>query len=210
MAAMPVANALADSAVALGIRTSGDAIADEVEELLADPLARFMMHPNWPSAASPEGLPFEFSLAIGHDGTPSIRYAIDFTDHSQGLAGNWGRYLQHAVEITESPEASSEVWDLISKHLDGMPPLFRTRVMHGAGYAPNGQRRATLYFRARWLSTAQLRRRFPGPMRALDETLRLHGGPYPSHLEAMGYDFADGRVMRTKLYQPLPLTQETT
>src|SRR6266567_4102160 len=68
---MGVVNALADSAVGLGIRTSGDAIAEEIEELLADPLARFTAHPNWPSAASPAGVTLEFSVAVGHDGTPS-------------------------------------------------------------------------------------------------------------------------------------------
>jgi hypothetical protein len=95
-----VAEAIADSAVALGIRDRADTIADEMQGLIALPFDWFRQHSNWPSGLSECGVPFEFSIALDHDSNASIRYAVDCTDHRQGLAGNWSRYLDYSARIT--------------------------------------------------------------------------------------------------------------
>ena len=101
MFAKLLAEAVADSFVSVGIAERADEVTDEVECLLAEPLGLFFEHPNWPSAATPGGFPFEFSVAIANNTGPVIRYAVDVTDHRRGLAGNWNRYLECAKRIVD-------------------------------------------------------------------------------------------------------------
>lgn len=201
MRAGALGEAMAECGVALGLSEGGEEIASEVEALLTGVMARFDAHPHWPSAASPDGVPFEFSLSIGAGGAPTLRYAVDLTDHATGLAGNWDRYLRCGAALTGA--SRGDIWDLVARHLDGIPAMYRTRMMHGAGFGLGGQRRSTLYFRAAWLSGAELRSRFPAPLAAADETCRAYGGTPICGLEAMSYDFSEGRAARVKLYQPL-------
>lgn len=205
-----LAEAIADSVVSLGIRERADDVADEVEYLMLEPLGWFLNHPNWPSGIAYRGIPLEVSVAIAGNNSPSIRHSVDVTDHRQGMAGNWSRYLEHAEHIMgRTTDQTPQLWGLLAKHLDGIPATSRTRVAHGVGYAPSGFKRTSLYFNTSWLSYAELENRFPDYTSAIDKTLNKYGGSRPSNLEWISYDFDGGEIVRTKFYWELSTNDQT-
>jgi hypothetical protein len=153
-----------------------------------------------------DGAPFELTVALGNDGSSSIRYTFDTGDHRQGLASNWYRYLESAEAVTGTPPYRlPELWELFAKHLDGTAPLVRTPVVHGIGYGARELKRGTLYFHTYWLSHSSLLGRFPD----YTDTSRHFDG-YPSiQLQAISYDFVEGEKHRTKFYQILDYDGQT-
>lgn len=203
MFAKRLAEAIGDSIVTVGISESANDVVDEVEYLLSEPLDLFLNHPNWPSGLTSDGVPFEFSIAISGDDSLSIRYAVDTTDHRQGIGGNWSRYLEYAKGITRiASDQYPRLWKLLTKHLDGTPPLFRSRMVHGVGYGSFGSRRSTLYFTTRWLSNEELEKRFPSLTSAIESILNQYSGHHLSNIDIISYDFIDtGEVASTKFYR---------
>jgi hypothetical protein len=209
-----VAEAIADSAMALGIRDRPDPIADEIHGLIELPFDWFRQHSNWPSGLSESGVPFEFSVAINHAGSASIRYAVDCTDHRQGLAGNWNRYLDYAARaIGFGPSQPEKLWSLLGKHLDGISPLFRTPLLYGVGYGTHERRRASLYFNTRWMSHPQLKKRLihSESKNLLAYVLDQYGSSQPPEISGVAYDFDDRHqdVITSKVYTWLNLTERT-
>jgi hypothetical protein len=210
-AAKLVAEAIADSAVALGIRDSTNTIADEIQGLITLPFDWFRQHSNWPSGLTDCGVPFEFSVAIHPDTSASIRYAFDCTHHGRGVAGNWTRYLDYAARVTSlGPLQLENLWSLLGRHLDGIPPSFRTPLLCGVGYGANGQRRASLYFNTRWMSHTQVKQRLTNSENLLSYVFERHGSFRP--LEGVAYDFDDGHQdpVTVKTYVSFDLTKLTT
>lgn len=211
MLAKLLAEAVADSVVLIGIRERAEEVADEVEYLLTEPLGWFLKHPNWPSGLTLEGFPFKLSVDIASNNNPSVRYTVDVTDHRRGMAGNWSRYLECAKHINmgTATDQTSQLWDLLAKHLDGIRATSRTRMMHGAGYGKSEFKRSSLYFTTRWLSYAELENKFPDYTSAIDRTLKKCGGSQPSYLDLISYDFVDGEIARIKLYWRLSPNEQT-
>jgi len=206
-----VARAMAESIEAVNIRDCADEVKDEVTYLLAGPLSWYLSHPNWPSGFNSSGrIPLEISVAMAPDGRSAIRYGVDITDYRQGMADNWGRYVDCAKYITgTAADQTYRLWDLLARHLNGIPPTVLTRMLHGAGYGSSGFRRAALYFNMRWLSYSRLKKRFPQYVSAIEKNLNECGVLYPSFVEWISYDFIDNEIGRTKCYWQLDPTSQT-
>lgn len=215
MIAKRLAEALGDVAVAAGIRNEGTEVACEAEQLLSEPVTWFLRHPNWPSGLAPRNVPIELSISIAGDGTPCLRYSADGTDHRLGLGGNWARYLREATRLASEVGVSpAAVWKLLATVLDGAPPLFRSRLTHGVGYAAGGEKRVSFYFSTRWLTDPNFRDRFPELADSVQQAADCWGSPAPPYFDGLAYDLPGrGTNLRTKLYhwlgddQPLPLSQ---
>jgi len=196
-----LAKAIGDSVVSLGIRESAKDVEDELEYLLKEPLDLFLMHPNWPSGLTLSGIPIEISLAISSDGSPSIRYVVDITNHREGLAGNWNRYIEYTTAII-GKDQSSQLWRLHAKHLDGISPLFRSRMFHGVDYGPNGFKCATIFFSYKnWIPYLKLEKQFPSFASAIDKSLNQYNGHHPPYVDIISYDFtSNGEIASNKFY----------
>jgi hypothetical protein len=169
----PIASRLAAALGAvvadLGIRDDPGAAVQEVHELIADPVALFQRHAVWPSLLTDSGVPVEVSLRVGGAGGPALRCVADVTDQGASFADNWSRYVENAHRVAADAATVDEVWDLCRVHLDGVPPGFRSRIIHGLGYARQGWRRGSLYFRTGWLPPAELMTRLPAVAAVLAE-----------------------------------------
>ncbi len=215
MLARRLAEALGDVAEAAGIRDDGTEVAYESEQLLSEPLAWFLCHPNWPSGLASENVPIELSISMGGDGTPWLRYSVDCADHRMGLGGNWPRYLREATRLASGVGVPpSVVWQLLASVLDGSPPLDRSRLYHGVGYAGGGAKRVSLYFSTAWLTYPNFRERFPDLVEPVGQAIDRWGSPRPLCFDGLAYDLTGQEpAHRTKLYQwlgcdvPSPLNE---
>lgn len=195
-----LAGLVGEAAACLGIRPGPEAVASDVLALVRDPLTRFERHPVWPSLLTATGLPLELSLKLG-GGPPALRCAVDVTDHRVGAEANWSGYLDYAEGVAGPAGATArDLWELCRLHLNGVPSGFRSRMMHGLGYAAPDWYRGSLYFRTGWLRPEQLAKRFPDEMALLAELRRLHGFPAATSVEVLGYDYSAGDPVRPKVY----------
>jgi hypothetical protein len=204
----PLAHRLAEFqgalAVNLGIRDDGGAIVREVGDLIAEPVTLFQQHAAWPSLLTDSGIPVELSLRLTAAGEPSLRCVSDVTDHRVSLADNWSRYVDYARRVAADAAGVDEVWDLCRLHLDAVPTGFRSRMIHGLGYAKQDWRRGSLYFRTSWLPARALTSRLPAVATALAEVERSYGSPVSGEVEVMGYDFVPRQPVRAKAYSWTP------
>jgi hypothetical protein len=198
MLADSLAQAIAETAVAVDIRQRAGDLVGEIRRLLAEPVARYLEHPNWPSTLTYGGFPLEFSVSLARDGRPSVRYTVDVTDLRQNVAGNWPRYLECAGEITGA--AREELWRLFAAHLDGATFKGQSFVAHGVGYGHGGAKRSTLYFSARGMDDAAFASRFERHLACRRESWRGRGADCLPQPHGVSYDFGDGRIGRTKFY----------
>lgn len=147
-----VSEAVGDVAQTLHISSAAQAVARIVEGLIREPLDLFNTHPVWPSGLGVDGFPVEFVLNIGNAIEPSIRVNVDATDHRDGLLLNARRYAETVARVGhDSPDLVRDVQALQRRHLDGIPPLFRSRALHGIGISKNS-RRLGVYFSSKWMS----------------------------------------------------------
>lgn len=182
---------VADLLVELGIRARPDSETAELRALLTTAWSNHLACPDAGSSLTSSGAPFEVSIKLDAGDQLALRYVVDTADHRCDLAGNRGRYLDHARAISGAPDLADE---LVQRHLDGVAPGEPARVMHGVGFAARDQRRATLYFPTSRLSPDELGSRLVGDHPTVT-------GP----VEVVGYDLAGGRISRCKTYQWLPL-----
>jgi hypothetical protein len=192
----------------LVIRDDAGGVADEVAGLIEEPVALYAAHPVWPSLLTDSGLPVEISLRLGVRG-PAVRCVADVTDHRSDNTHNWSRYVDHARRICAGgADTDSVVWDLCCRHLDGAPRTFRSRMVHGLGYGRAGWRRASLYFRVRWMDEHELGRRLPDELELLAKVARTYATPVDRRIEVVGYDLVPGRPVRAKAYSWCPVDPE--
>ncbi|MFI9597881.1 hypothetical protein [Nonomuraea sp. NPDC052265] len=182
-----------------------DSRRHELLDLLAEPATWHASHPNWPSAMAVTGPPVEMSLRLDWSRPPSLRFVADVTDHRLGLVENWPRYLRHCAAVIGGEQADALAWRLCRMHLDGMPAEYRSRVLHGVGYGSDGSRRGSVYFRNRLPLT--------GPPPRLEDASHLEKMIFDARAagsvqaELLGYDFADGQMIRSKMLCPLTRAQ---
>lgn len=189
-----------DSILALGITDQIETIEDEIKNLIHEPINWYITHPNWPSATTKNGFPLELSLSISQNNTPNLRFLIDVTDHRNGLGNNWNRYLESSKCILNHSANKLDIWNLFVKHLDGVPPTWRTRVGVGSSYGVMGQRRSCLYFYARGFTNSELIKRFPEHIALINELNKKFVGLLPSNVDFISYDFNKGKIDKTKIY----------
>ena len=195
-----VASAFAQAGDALEVGSATD-IEGELGALLAEPVRWFLGHPNWPTGLIGHRSPFELSVALPEREPASLRFYLDATDHRLGLAGNWTHYLEVSHAVSGAP--AELLWSLHARHLDGMGPLFRSRMLHGMDYLAGGERSSTLYFQSRWLPFPQMKRRIPEPAATVERHAARYGIPEPAELEFVAYQFetAEPECPQVKLYQ---------
>ena len=199
--AVRLAEMVGEMAAELGIRDDPGAVATEVLAVVRDPLGLYEDHPAWPCLLTDMGVPLELSLKVDAGRRTALRYVTDVTDHRAGLAANWTRYVGYGTTVTSAADAGEgEIWELCRLHLNGVPTAFRSRVMHGQGFAAPDRYRGSIYFRTGWLAHGQLLERFPTVMACLEDAHRRHGTPSVRRIEVLGYDFSPGEPMRTKAY----------
>jgi hypothetical protein len=190
-----------DAAVRLHVCTAPEEVAAEVLPVIRDPVDLYARHPVWPSFLTDLGLPVELSVKLGGPRSAEIRCTIDVTDYQGGLRRNWSRYLAYASAVAADKGVDeSDLWSLCQRALNGVPPSFASRMMHGVGFGPAGWRRGSLYFRTGWLDAPGLIRRFPAEASALAEAYRTYGSPVAGGVEVIGYDFAPAAPLRSKAY----------
>jgi hypothetical protein len=200
--AQQLAAAFGDACVTLGIRTDGDAVIEQVFQAFREPVERFNRYINWPCALNDSGLPIEMSLKLDGPDSASLRCVTDGTDYRLDAEGNWHGYLRRSIAVAGAQTLTDidDIRTLCRRHLAGIPARFPSRLVHGVGYAAPNQIRGSLYFRTGWLSPQELAARVPG-YRSLVETLaRHHSCSLPGRVEVIGYDFAQGRLRRSKAY----------
>jgi hypothetical protein len=199
--AVRLAQMVGEMAADLGIRDEPGAVATEVLAVVGDPLGLYEDHPVWSCLLTDMGVPLELSLKVDAGRRTALRYVTDVTDHRAGLAANWTRYVGYGTTVTSAADAGEgEIWELCRLHLNGVPTSFRSRVMHGQGFAAPDRYRGSIYFRTGWLAHGQLLERFPTVMACLEDAHRRHGTPSVRRIEVLGYDFSPGEPMRTKAY----------
>ncbi|MFX0208562.1 MAG: prenyltransferase/squalene oxidase repeat-containing protein [Candidatus Hodarchaeota archaeon] len=200
MVAKFLVDAIANSVISLAIREHVDEVINEIESVLLDPLNLFFKYSHWPSTLTFHGVPVELSIGIKNDSNHSFRYVVDIADYSQGMVNNWVRSLRFAKEITGiATDKFPQLWELFTKHMDGIPNLIGTTVYGGIGYSCFGLKKAELYFFKNWSSNAEFEERFPNYSSAMDRFLNLDGGPNKFKLEALEYEFTEtGEMTSTK------------
>jgi hypothetical protein len=119
----------------------------DLDRLLRFPTTAYSKHLNWPSAMSVNGPPIEISIRMDFGRPPELRVVTDLTDHRLDSSDNWVRYVRGASMIA-GDAAEELVWSVCRQHLDGIPGIYRSRMLHGLGYYRDGKRRASLYFRS--------------------------------------------------------------
>jgi hypothetical protein len=207
-----LAAAVGEACVALGIRQEPGAVAEQVLRSIREPIDQFHRYVNWPCALNDSGLPVELSLKLDTPGSPALRCVVDVTDHHFGPAGNWQRYLDQSIAITgcRTMAQADAVWALCRTHLDGVPPRFPSRLVHGLGYGGPDRVRGSLYFRTGWLAPERLAGRLPEQLALASELRSRYACPVPERIEVMGYDFTAGELQRSKLYTWLPVHPEVS
>jgi Prenyltransferase and squalene oxidase repeat len=206
-----LATTIGGAATRLRIRAEPVTVATEVFDLIREPVELYEAHPNWPSRLTDSGLPVELSLKIGAAGEPSIRCAVDVTDHRRGLADNWSRYVRYACLVAGGDEdwRQDDLWDLCQLHLTGIPAGFPSRMMHGLGYGTPDWRRASLYFHTGWLRPEQIMRRLPRESAIIREVEERRGCRLDLRLQVVGYDLVAGEALRLKVYKWLRVEPRT-
>jgi len=205
-----LAEMVGEACVALGIRPEPGAVAEGVLQAIREPIEQFHRYPNWPCALNDSGLPVELSLKLDEPGSVALRCVVDVTDHHFGPAGNWQRYIDQSIACAgcRTMAQADAVWALCRIHLDGVPPRFPSRLVHGLGYAGPDRVRGSLYFRTGWLTPERLAGRLPEQLVLADELRSRYACPVPERIEVMGYDFTAGELQRSKLYTWLPVRPE--
>jgi hypothetical protein len=192
---------IGDTAVTLHVCAAPEEVVEEVLPVIRDPIDLYARHPLWPSFLTDLGLPVELSVKVGGPRRTELRCTIDVTDYQGDLRRNWSRYLAYASAVAADRGADeSDLWYLCQRALDGVPPEFPSRMMHGLGFGPDGWRRGSVYFRTGWLDAPGLIRRFPAEASALADAYRTYGSPVAGGVEVIGYDFAPGAPLRSKAY----------
>jgi hypothetical protein len=196
--------AFADLVGAFGIRRDPAAAADELRRLVSAPWLDQSGSPRRRSLLTESGIPFEFSLKLDEQGELALRYVVDTADLRHGLLANRDRYLRYARTTTAAREEVLQA--LFRCHLDGALADAPPRVMHGVGFAGNGQRRASLYFPTTWLPPEELARRMAPQVPAMSPAVP----PGTDRVEVVGYDFTAGELVRCKTYAWLPVARAMT
>lgn len=192
---------IGEAAVRLDVCAAPKEVATEVLPVIRDPVDLYARHPVWPSFLTELGLPVELSVKLGGPRNAEIRCTIDVTDYQGDLGRNWSRYLAYASAVAADKGADeADLWYLCQRALNGVPPEFASRMMHGIGFGPSGWRRGSVYFRTGWLDAPGLIRRFPTEASALAAAYRTYGSPVAGGVEVIGYDFAPGASLRSKAY----------
>jgi hypothetical protein len=200
-----LARAIGDFSAVVGISEDGDEIDADALSLIAEPVGWYLNHPWWPSRLSLTGVPVEVSVSLDASQGVAVRWTVDVTDLRQGPGNNWGNYLKWATGLTGASDEA--MWRLLAGFFNETSPSLCTPVVHGVGHGSGGRRRATIYVSSEGRCDAHLHAWFP-PSSAdpseLGDTVRhafdaAHG---------LAYDFEAGRVVRTKFYTWLPLSDD--
>jgi hypothetical protein len=199
--AQRLAAAVGEACMVLGIRAEPSGVAEQVLRAVQEPIEQFHRNPNWPCALNDSGLPVELSLKLDEPGSVALRCVVDVTNHHFGPAGNWQRYLDQSIACAgcRTVAQADAVWALCLAHLDGVPPRFPSRLVHGLGYAGPDRARGSLYFRTGWM---------PDQLALADDLRSRYACPIPGRVEVVGYDFTAGELRRSKLYTWLPVRPE--
>jgi hypothetical protein len=195
-----LAQAVGEAGAELGIRPAAET-AERMLTFVREPMELFHRHLNWPAALNDSGLPVELSLKVEGPGSVALRSVVDPTDYRLDATGNLPRYVELSTARTgaATAEQAKVVRQLCQAHLDGVPPDFPSRLVHGLGFAADRER-GSLYFRTGWLDGPGFAARLPEAA-----ALAAEAGDLPERVEVAGYDFVAGELHRTKLYTWLPV-----
>jgi hypothetical protein len=202
-----LAQAVGQACVELGVRPEPADVTARMVPFLREPVEQFHRYLNWPAALNDSGLPVELSIKVDGPGSVALRCVVDPTDYHFGPPGNWQRYVERSIACAgcTTPEQADAVRELCRAHLDGVPPDFPSRLVHGVGFVAPDRGRGSLYFRTGWLDGPGLAARLPEQAAFADELRRRYGCPLPERVEVMGYDFEAGQLRRAKMYTWLPV-----
>jgi hypothetical protein len=155
------------AAFAVAARRFGIAVdsmeRDDLLDVVSGPLEDFVTHPNWPTGVVNFSSPLQVSLESSSDSDVRLRILLDVTDHRMGFVSNWATYLATAQRLGRlSDSGYLRLWQRLSESLDGIAPLYRSRVLFGVSFAPGESSSLLMFISTRWMSYDRVRQSFFG------------------------------------------------